>query len=88
MQEIREGNVGYGIRKFLQLVLVSLVVGGFLTLTGLAPLDLALGLKEFALSAADFAVSALGAAGSYIVAGAVFVVPLWLVIKAFGLVRK
>ncbi len=88
MNDITETKLGYTVRKVIQVVLLSLVVGGFLTLIGLTPMETVNSLLGFGRDAVNVLLAAFGTAGTYIVTGAIFVVPLYLVTKLIGMVRQ
>lgn len=62
----------------VKLAVASLIVGLLLAALGWTPADLLSRVSSFAHGAWNFARDALGWAGSYMLLGAIVVLPLWL----------
>ncbi|MDZ7751994.1 MAG: DUF6460 domain-containing protein [Gammaproteobacteria bacterium] len=71
------------LRTVVRLVVASLVIGLVLSVAGVTPLDVLDNIAEVAIGLWDMTTGAIGWAGSYIVLGALVVVPLWLVLLAW-----
>lgn len=76
-----------GINRFLggspgavlaKLIFLSILVGAFLSLFGLTPPDIVRGIKHMIDSIVDMGFGAVREVFTYLIYGAVIVVPLWL----------
>ncbi len=70
---------------FLRLLFVSLIVGAFLMWLDIRPWDVFLGLKQLADRIWSLGFDAIREVGDYILAGAVLVVPVWLVLRLMNM---
>jgi hypothetical protein len=71
----------------LRLVFLSVLVGALLALFGVTPGELLRRAAEMARSVFDLGFDTLGEVGRWLLAGAVIVVPLWLVARLLGAAR-
>ncbi len=76
---------GTPLAVFLRLVVVSLIVGVLLMWLNLRPVDVFRGLQRFADHVWSLGFDAVRDFADYIVAGAVIVVPVWLVLRLLNL---
>ncbi len=65
------------LRTAVRLVLASLIIGLVLSVTGVTPLDVLDSIADVAIGLWDMTTEAIGWAGSYILLGALVVLPLW-----------
>jgi hypothetical protein len=70
---------------FLRLLFVSLIVGAFLMWFDIRPWDVFLGLKQLADRIWNLGFDAIREVADYILAGAVIVVPVWLVLRLMNM---
>ena len=70
---------------FLRLLFVSLIVGAFLMWLDIRPWDVFLGLKQLADRIWSLGFDAIREVADYILAGAVLVVPVWLVLRLMNM---
>jgi flagellar biosynthesis protein FlhB len=70
---------GVTIQTVIKLVIASLVVGAILAYFELSPQELMRGLFGNVQEILDWAMESFGSALSYVLLGAVIVVPLWLI---------
>jgi Family of unknown function (DUF6460) len=70
---------------FLRLLFVSLIVGAFLMWLDIRPWDVFLGLKQLADRIWNLGFDAIREVADYILAGAVLVVPVWLVLRLMNM---
>jgi hypothetical protein len=70
---------------FLRLLFVSLIVGAFLMWLDIRPWDIFLGLKQLADRIWNLGFDAIREVADYILAGAVLVVPVWLVLRLMNM---
>lgn len=68
----------------LKLVFLSFVVGVLMSALDLHPLDLVDGVLGFVERLWNMGFEALGRLGSYLLLGAIVVVPVWLVLRLIG----
>jgi hypothetical protein len=69
----------------VKLVFVSLIVGALMMWLDLHPIDLWRGLVQFINRISSLGFSAIREAGEYIVAGAMIVLPVWLVLRLLNM---
>ncbi len=72
---------------FLRLLLLSVLVGAFMSMLGLTPGRLFWRLYDSAQALLEIGLASLHDFGGWIVAGAIVVVPLWLVARLFAVSR-
>ncbi len=70
---------------FLRLLFVCLIVGAFLMWLDIRPWDVFLGLKQLADRIWNLGFGAIREVADYILAGAVLVVPVWLVLRLMNM---
>ena len=70
---------------FLRLLFVCLIVGAFLMWLDIRPWDVFLGLKQLADRIWNLGFGALREIADYILAGAVLVVPVWVVLRLMNM---
>lgn len=75
-------------RVILRLVFLSLVVGVILSAIDLDPLLLIDNVMRFFVRIWNMGFDAIGRVGSYLVLGAIIVVPLWLISRLLHLADK
>jgi hypothetical protein len=68
----------------VKLLFLSLIVGAVMAFLGLTPRSLFDALRTFAQSIIDMGADAFWQVAQWIVAGALIVVPVWLLIRLFG----
>ena len=68
-------------RVFVQLVLLSLVVGVVLAAIGMTPLDIVDWIVDAVRRVIDMGFGAIEQIGRYLLLGAVVVIPVWLVLR-------
>lgn len=76
---------GPPIWVLVRLVLLSLVIGVILSVLGLHPLDLFDGLARLARRLWLLGFDAFEDIASYLVLGAMIVIPIWIVIRLFNM---
>lgn len=79
---------GSPAQVLLRLVFLSFVVGIILSALNLDPLDLVNLSVEFVERLWNMGFNALGKMGSYLVVGAVVVVPIWVVLRLIAMGRR
>lgn len=67
-----------------KLLFLSLIVGALMALLGLTPAALWRALERFVVSVWDMGADAIFQVAQWVVAGAIIVVPLWLLLRLFG----
>ncbi|MHB2206782.1 DUF6460 domain-containing protein [Methylobacterium sp. CM6257] len=72
---------------FLRLLFLSVLVGAFMSMLGLTPGRLFWHLYDSARALLEVGLASLHDFGGWIVAGAVVVVPLWLIARLFAVSR-
>ncbi|MCJ2137842.1 DUF6460 domain-containing protein [Methylobacterium sp. J-026] len=72
---------------FLRLLLLSVLVGAFMSMLGLTPGRLFWRLYDSARALLEIGLASLHDFGGWIVAGAIVVVPLWLIARLFAVSR-
>lgn len=86
-------GAGNGLERFLggspgavlvRLVFLSLLVGAFMWALGLSPLGLVQGLFDFVRHIFEMAAESLGTVATWLITGAVVVVPLFLLSRLFA----
>ncbi len=70
---------------FMKLLFVSLIVGALMMWLGLRPADLVTGLMRLADRIWALGFDAVREVGDYIVAGAMVVIPVWLILRLLNL---
>lgn len=70
---------------FLRLLFVSLIVGAFLMWLDIKPLDVFRGLKQLIDRIWSLGFDAIREIANYILAGAVLVIPVWLVLRLMNM---
>ncbi len=65
------------LRTAVRLILASLVIGLLLSVAEVTPLDVLDNIADVAIGLWDMTTGAIGWAGSYILLGALVVLPLW-----------
>ena len=70
---------------FLRLLLVSLIVGAFLMWLDIRPLDVFRGIKQLIDRMWSLGFDAIHEIANYILAGAVLVIPAWLVLRLMNM---
>lgn len=76
---------GSPINVFVRLFFISLVVGALLMWLELRPIDILRGVRAFIDRIYQLGFGAVKELASYVLAGAVFVVPAWLVMRLLNL---
>ncbi|MDD7911132.1 MULTISPECIES: DUF6460 domain-containing protein [Pseudovibrio] len=66
-------------RVALRLVFLSFVVGIVLSALNISPLDIYYGIQDFFLRIWNMGFDVLGQLGSYLLIGAVVVIPIWFI---------
>ena len=72
---------GSPLTVVFRLVVVSLLVGAFMVWQGIHPEDILAGVQRSAMRLWNSGFESLRELGQYLLAGAVVVVPVWLVIR-------
>jgi hypothetical protein len=72
---------GSPVTVFFRLLVVSLVVGALLMWLDIRPMDVIIGVERFARRIWSLGFDAVREVAEYIVAGAVIVIPIWLVLR-------
>jgi Family of unknown function (DUF6460) len=70
---------------FLRLVFVSLIVGAFLMWLDIRPVDIFRGITDLINRIWDLGFDAIRVVADYILAGAVIVIPVWLVLRLMNM---
>lgn len=70
---------------FVRLIFVSLIVGAFLMWLDIRPADIFLGLQDLINRIWGLGFDAIRVVAQYILAGAVIVVPVWLVLRLLNM---
>ena len=68
-----------------RLILLSLIVGFFLVWLDIRPMEVLLGVRRLFERFWEAGFDALREMGSYVAAGAVLVLPLWLIVRLFSI---
>jgi Family of unknown function (DUF6460) len=84
MEHIFGGNP---LAVVVRLVVLSLIVGIVLSAVGIHPLELFSGVKQLVLRVWSMGFDAFNWAGKFILLGAVVVVPIWALLRLFGVIR-
>lgn len=71
-------------RTIVKLIVVSLIVGFVMAVFDLHPWDVVYGIRNFVLDLWYRGFHALGAVGDYLVAGAVIVIPAFIILRIFS----
>lgn len=74
-------------RTIVKLIVVSLIVGFIMAMFDLHPWDIAYGIRNFVLDLWHSGFNALGAVGDYLIAGAVIVIPAFIILRIFSFRR-
>lgn len=69
------------LRVLVKLLVVSLVVGLVMSAMGWTPWDVLRNIRDLALNLWETGFAALGRAGDYLIAGAIVVVPAFIVLR-------
>ena len=72
-------------RTLVKLIVVSLIVGFVMTVFGLTPWSIIYGVRDFVLNIWYSGFHALGSIGDYLLAGAVIVIPVFIVLRLLSL---
>jgi hypothetical protein len=89
---VANGGTGNGLERFLggspgavlmRLVLMSLLLGAVMWALGLSPVGLVHGIFDFARGMFELAAESLGTVVTWLITGAVIVVPLFLLSRLF-----
>lgn len=75
------------LRTAVRLLLASLVIGLILSVAGVTPFDVLDSIADVAIGLWDMTTEAIGWAGSYILLGALVVLPLWGLVRLWRRVR-
>ncbi len=75
---------GSPLRVLIRLVFISLIVGAILAFLGLSPQSLYESAVRFLRSLTGMGFGAVRDVGQWIVAGAMIVIPLWLISRLFA----
>lgn len=84
--------MGHSLQKFMggspiaviiKLVLISLLVGAFMSFLDINPSSLLRSLTRLVQSVLDLGFEAVGEVGQWVIYGAMIVVPLWLLSRIF-----
>ncbi len=75
---------GSALSVLVKLLFLSLIVGAVMAFLGLTPQGLFRAIGNFARSIVDMGADAFWQVAQWIVAGALIVVPLWLLLRLFG----
>lgn len=75
---------GHPIKVLIRLVLMSLVVGALMLWLDIKPLQIVEAAQRFAKRISEMGFEAVREAGQYILAGAIVVVPIWIVLRLLG----
>jgi hypothetical protein len=76
---------GSPVSVFLKLIFVSMVVGALMMWLGLRPVDLVQGLTRLAQHLWALGFDAIRDVADYVIAGAMIVVPVWLILRILNL---
>ncbi len=71
-------------RTIVKLIVVSLIVGFVMAVFDLRPFDIFYGLRDFILDLWHRGFHALGAVGDYLLAGAMIVIPAFVILRLFS----
>lgn len=71
-------------RTVLKLVAVSLIVGFLMAVFGLTPWSIIYGVRDFVLDIWYSGFRALGSIGDYLLAGAIIVIPVFIILRLFS----
>lgn len=75
---------GSPLGVLVRLIFVSLIVGAGMAFLGLSPRGLYEAVARFVHSIADLGFGAVREVGQWVIAGALIVVPLWLLMRLFA----
>jgi hypothetical protein len=75
---------GSALSVAVKLIFLSLIVGAVMAFLGLTPRSLFDAIRTFARSIIDMGADAFWQVAQWIVAGALIVVPIWLILRLFG----
>ncbi|MCO5732931.1 DUF6460 domain-containing protein [Rhizobium sp. SSA_523] len=75
-------------RTIVKLLVVSLIVGFVMAVFDLRPFDIFYGLRDFILDLWHRGFDALGAVGDYLLAGAIIVIPAFILLRLFSFRRS
>ena len=76
---------GAPLAVMLRLLLVSLLVGAMLVWLDISPTDIIYGLQRFVLRLWNMGFGAIRDVAQYIIAGAIIVIPVWLVMRLMAM---
>jgi hypothetical protein len=79
---------GSPVSVFVRLLFVSLIVGALLMWLDIRPMDVFLSIERLFRRVWNLGFDAIREIGEYIVAGAVIVVPVWLVVRLMSMRGK
>jgi hypothetical protein len=68
-------------RTIVKLLVVSLIVGFVMAVSGLTPWSIIYGVRDFILNLWHTGFRALGSVGDYLLAGAVIVIPVFIILR-------
>lgn len=72
-------------RTIVKLLVISLIVGFLMAVFGLTPWSIIYGVRDFVLNLWYSGFYALGSIGDYLLAGAVIVIPVFIVLRLLSL---
>jgi hypothetical protein len=75
---------GSPVSVILKLVFLSLIVGAIMAFLGLTPRALFSAISQFVSSILNMGTDAIREVAQWIVAGALIVVPVWLIVRLLG----
>lgn len=75
---------GSPVSVIVKLIFLSLIVGAIMAFLGLTPRNLFSAIGNFVTSIFDLGTDAIRDVAQWIVAGALIVVPVWLILRLFG----
>lgn len=75
---------GSPLSVIVKLVFLSLIVGAIMAFLGLTPRNLFSAIGNFISSVLNLGTDAIRDVAQWIVAGALIVVPIWLILRLFG----
>jgi hypothetical protein len=75
---------GSPLSVVMKLVFLSLIVGAIMAFLGLTPRDLFGAIRNFVTSILNLGTDAIIDVAQWVVAGALIVVPIWLIIRLLG----
>ncbi|MGV1751079.1 DUF6460 domain-containing protein [Agrobacterium sp. CG674] len=74
-------------RTIIKLLVVSLIVGFVMAVFGLTPWNIISGVRDFILDIWHSGFRALGSIGDYLLAGAVIVIPVFIILRLLSFRR-